>query len=124
MIDIEDRIRDVVARKGRALVERNALKLGELLHPNFSYLNARGKSYDKAGYIGTFCSSHSLIFLDQSLIEFMVKQIDDFAVATMLLSERLAIDGVVQSGRVRSMCVFTKGNAGWLWAAGQTMSES
>jgi len=123
MIDIEERIRDVLVRKGRALVERNALKLGELLHPNFVYLNARGKSFDKAGYIDTFCTSASLVFLDQSMIEVAVRPIDDFAVATLVLSDRLVVEGVEQSGRVRSLCVFTKANGEWLWAAGQTMSE-
>ncbi|MGO8535886.1 nuclear transport factor 2 family protein [Rhizobium ruizarguesonis] len=124
MMGTEDIIRDLVVKKGQALVERNALKLDEIIHSSFVYLNAGGRLFDKAGYIGTYCTSSSLVFLDQTLVELAVKPVDDFLVATMVLSDRLAIDGHEHLGRVRSMCVFTEATGKWLWAAGQTMSES
>jgi uncharacterized protein YigE (DUF2233 family) len=123
MMDTENMVRDLVLKKGRALVERNAVDLDKIIHSNFVYLNAGGRLFDKAGYIRDYCRSDSLVFLDQTLIELNVNAIDEFVVATMVLLDRIAINGKEHVGRVKSMCVFSKASGNWLWAAGQTMSE-
>ena len=69
MIDIESKIKELINRKARALVHRNCAALNEIIHPSFVYLNAGGRLFDKAGYIDAYCSSGSVVFLDQTLIE-------------------------------------------------------
>ena len=123
MIDIESKIKELINRKARALVHRNCGALNEIIHPSFVYLNAGGRLFDKAGYIDAYCSSGSVVFLDQTLIECRVQPVDDFVVATMVLSDRLLANGEEQTGRVKSMCVFSSVNGIWVWVAGQTMTE-
>jgi hypothetical protein len=40
----------------------------------------------------------------------------------MIVHDQLDYSGALVSGVFRSLCVFRKAGARWLWAAGQTMS--
>jgi hypothetical protein len=118
---IADEIRIVLAAKADALVRRSADDLATLLHPDFVYVNASGRKLDKAAYIDVGCISGRLIFRDQQVSELDVRQFDDFAVATMLLSDRFVFEGKEVSETYRSLCVFSKKAGHWQWIAGQTM---
>jgi hypothetical protein len=118
---IADEIRIVLAAKADALVRRSADDLATLLHPDFVYVNASGRKLDKAAYIDVGCISGRLIFRDQQVSELDVRQFDDFAVATMLLSDRFVFERKEVSETYRSLCVFSKKAGHWQWIAGQTM---
>ena len=116
-----DEIRFVLEAKADALVARNTANLDALIHRNFVYVNAGGRTFDKVGYVETFCTSGKVLFIQQRFADLSVKLIDHFAVATLSIDDELKIDGHAVSGRYLSMCVFTQFSGRWLWAAGQTM---
>lgn len=117
---IEDEIRTALAAKAAALVERSADALGQLIDPGFVYLNAAGAVFDKAGYIDTYCISGRVAFQEQVIEALQVRAFDGFAVATMIVDDRFAVNGQPVARRYRSLAVFKRIADGWLWAAGQT----
>ncbi len=119
---ISDEIQTVLTAKAAALVGRKAEDLGALMHNEFVYINASGMTFDKAGYIETYCTSGQVVFTQQRFADLSVKLIDDFAVATFSISDELRINGRAVSGRYRSLCIFGRSSGDWLWAAGQTMA--
>ncbi|MDN3563138.1 nuclear transport factor 2 family protein [Paeniroseomonas aquatica] len=108
--------------KAEALVARQASHLDVLIHDDFVYLNAGGRSFDKAGYIEAYCTSGRVVFTQQRIANLTVKSIDSFAVATLSINDELRVDGRAVSGRYHSLCVFSQSSGRWLWAAGQTMA--
>ena len=118
---IADEIRIVLAAKADALVRRSVDALETLIHPDFVYVNASGRKLDKAAYIDVGCISGRLIFRDQQVSELDVRQFGDCAVATMTLDDQFALDGREITATFRSLCIFTRKDGRWLWAAGQTM---
>jgi len=117
-----DEIRIVLEAKAQALVERKSRDLHAMIHSDFVYVNASGQAFDKAGYIETFCSSGKVVFVQQRFADIMVKLIDDFAVATLSISDEIKIEERILSGRYQSLCVFSRSSGRWLWVAGQTMT--
>lgn len=122
MEPLVDKIRLVLEAKAAAIVSRNAAELASLIHSDFLYINASGRSFDKASYIDTYCTSGRVIFTDQQFSDFEVKQIDEFAIATLLIKDEFRMGERVVSGRYKSLCVFSRSSACWQWAAGQTMT--
>lgn len=118
---ITEEIRTVLAAKASALVRRSADDLAALLHPDFVYVNAGGHKLGRAEYIDVGCISGKLAFRSQAVRELDVRRLGDCAVATMILDDRFALDGREISATFRSLCVFTRKDGRWLWAAGQTM---
>ena len=94
--------------------------MAALLHPDFVYVNAGGHKLNKAGYIHVGCTSGKMVFRSQKVSELEVRQAGDVAVATMTLDDQFALDGREITATFRSLCVFTKKDGRWLWAAGQT----
>ena len=120
---IIDQIRGVLAAKAEALVRRASVDLAALIHPDFIYVNAGGKTLDKPSYIDAYCVSGRVVFLDQQIAELQVKQFDGFAVATLIVNDKFSAGGRVVDARYRSLCVFSEAGGLWLWAAGQTMAQ-
>jgi len=119
-----DEVRLVLEAKAQALVARKARDLDALIHSDFVYVNAGGRTFDKAGYIETYCTSGKMVFTQQQFANLTVKLIDDFAVATLLINDELRIEERMVSGRYQSLCVFSHSLGRWLWAAGQTMTTN
>jgi hypothetical protein len=117
---IEDEIRSVLSAKAAALVERSAAALDDLINPGFVYVNATGAVFDKAGYIDAYCVSGRVIFSGQAIETLEVRAFDGFAVATMIVNDRFAVNGATVARRFRSLAVFNRAADRWLWAAGQT----
>ena len=118
---ITDEIRAVLAAKASALLRRSADDMAALLHPDFVYVNAGGHKLTKAEYIDVGCTSGKLVFRSQKVSELEVRQFGDCAVATMTLDDQFALDGREITATFRSLCIFTRKDGRWLWAAGQTM---
>lgn len=118
----EDEIRLVLDAKAAALIERQNERLDALIHTDFLYINAGGRTFDKAGYIEAYCTSGKVVFLQQRFFNLMVKPIDSFAVATLSIHDELRNEERRVSGRYRSLCVFSQTSGRWLWTAGQTMT--
>ena len=116
-----DEIRLVLEAKAAALVARQASDLAALIHSEFTYVNARGRIFDKATYIETYCVSGKGVFIQQRFADLSVKVIDAAAIAIFAINDELRIDKRMVSGRYQSLCVFSKFSGRWLWAAGQTM---
>ena len=117
-----DEIRVVLEAKAEALIGRKADHLDALLHNDFVYVNAGGRTFDKASYIEAYCTSGRVVFTHQGISDLMVKLIDGFVVATLSINDELRIDGRPVSGRYQSLCVFNQSAGHWLWTAGQTMA--
>jgi len=112
----------VLKAKAQALIARQAEELDDLIHPDFVYVNAGGRTFDKARYIETYCTSGRVVFTQQQFDDLSVKLIDAFAIATLLINDELRIDERTVSSRYRSLCVFNRSSGRWLWVAGQTMA--
>ena len=108
--------------KAEALVARQAGDLDALIHDDFVYVNAGGRTFDKAGYIEVYCTSGRVVFTQQRIANLTVKPIDSFAVATLSIDDEFRIDGRLVNGRYHSLCVFSQSSGRWLWTAGQTMA--
>ena len=117
-----DEIRDLLEAKAEALVARQASRLDDLIHDDFVYVNAGGRTFDKASYVETYCTSGRVVFTQQRISNLLVKLIDGFAVATLSINDELRIDGRAVSGQYHSLCVFSQPAGRWLWTAGQTMA--
>ena len=50
-----DDIQRILTAKADAVVRRATAELAALRHPDFTYVNASGKTFDKAGYLDTYC---------------------------------------------------------------------
>jgi len=118
---VVDEIRAVLEAKADALVRRAARDLEALIDPGFVYVNARGSTFDKAGYVETFCASGKIMFSEQRFGDLEVRPFAGFAVATMTVNDTFTAGGNVVAAIYRSLCVFGKTGDRWLWAAGQTM---
>jgi hypothetical protein len=117
-----EQVEKLLTAKADALVRRSAEDLAALLHPDFTYVNAGGFKFDKAGYIFFGCTSGRIIFSEQKFSALEVKPFAGFAVATMTLHDRFLSQGRPVAATYRSLCVFSVSGDEWLWAAGQTMA--
>ena len=118
---IIDEIRAVLEAKADALVRRSAPDLAALLHHSFIYVTAGGRTLSRADYIDVTCRSGKVIYQSQKISELEVRRFEGFTVATMVQDDRLVLDGREIAETLSSMCVFTRPDARWLWAAGQAM---
>jgi len=107
--------------KASLLVKRASSELLEILDPGFVYINARGRRFDREGYVSSFCGPEGIRFHSQSFDDVQIQDFGTFAVATMNVHDTLEYEGEVHSGILRSLCVFGQTQTGWRWSAGQTM---
>jgi ketosteroid isomerase-like protein len=115
-------IRRILAAKADAVVRRATDDLAALLDPDFIYVNASGKTFDKAGYLDTYSASGKVIFTEQRFSRLEVEEFVGFAVATLVVHDEFTTGGRDTSATYRSLCVFGNDKGRWLWAAGQTMA--
>lgn len=115
-----DRIRDALFAKADAIVCRAADRLDALIHPDFVYVNAAGHTFDKAGYIDTYCTSGKIVFEEQRIRELSVQESPGVAEAAFIADDRFIVDGQSIAATYQSLCVFVHGPQGWRWIAGQT----
>jgi hypothetical protein len=118
---IVDEISAVLSAKADALLRRSADDMAALLHPDFVYVNASGRKFDKAGYIDNGCTSGRLVFRSQRVSDLDVRLFGDTAVATMVLDDHFVVQGHEVKATYKSLCVFIRKDGKWLWCAGQTM---
>ena len=60
----------LLAREGDVYVlvrEGSADKLEALIHPDFVYVNAAGRTFNKESYIDTYCTSGRIVFAEQRI---------------------------------------------------------
>lgn len=118
---IETEIRRLLDAKTDAILRRDPAALDALLDAGFVYLNASGRTLDKAGYVETYCVSDQVVFLSQEITDLRVTPHDGFAIALLALHDRFRVHDRVIEGDYRSLCVFRMTEGSWRWAAGQTM---
>jgi len=117
---VHEEIRAVLTAKADALVRRSATDLERLLDPGFLYVNAGGRVFDRDDYVATYCSSGRVVFRRQKIVELLVRKFPAFVVASMVVDDAFEVGDRAVEQRFRSLCVFHRGEPGWLWASGQT----
>ena len=117
---IIEEIRAAVAAKSSALVRRSAEDMAALIHPDFLYVTAGGKTLTKADYIDVAVNGR-FVYHDQQVRELEVRLFGTTAVASMIMDDRYAIEGREVSETFYGLSVYSWIDGRWLWAAGQTM---
>jgi hypothetical protein len=117
---IIEEIRAAVAAKSNALIRRSAHDLVGLIHPDFLYVTAGGKTLTKADYIDVAVNGR-FVYHDQQIRELEVRLFGTIAVASMVLDDRYTIEGREVAETFYGLSVFTYADGQWLWIAGQTM---
>jgi hypothetical protein len=117
---IIEEIRAAIAAKSNALVSRSADELTTLIHPNFLFVTAGGKTLTKADYIDVSVKGR-FVYHSQQVRDLEVRLFGTSAVASMLQDDHYAMEGREVSETFYALCVFTYTDGRWLWAAGQTM---
>jgi hypothetical protein len=119
-VKIAEQIRAILLAKADAIVRRAADRLDRLIHPDFVYVNAAGRSFDKTGYIETYCTSGKIAFEEQRFSNLSVQASPGVAEATFIAHDSFVVDGQTIAATYQSLCVFVEGPNGWQWIAGQT----
>ena len=117
---IIEEIRAAVAAKTSALIRRSADDMAVLIHPDFLYVTAGGKTLTKADYIDVAVNGR-FVYQGQQVRELEVRLFGTTAVASMLIDDRYEIEGREVSETFYGLSVFSWTDGRWLWAAGQTM---
>jgi hypothetical protein len=117
---IIEEIRAVVAAKSSALMRRSADDLAALIHPDFLYVTAGGKTLTRADYIDVAVNGR-VIYHDQKVSELEVRLFGTTAVASMMTHDRYTIEDREVSESFYALSVFTYTDGRWLWVGGQTM---
>jgi hypothetical protein len=117
---IIEEIRAAVAAKSSALVRRSADDLAALIHPDFLYVTAGGKTLTKADYVDVAVNGR-FVYHDQQVRELEVRLFGTTAVASMLIDDKYAIEDREVSETFYGLSVFSWINGRWVWVAGQTM---
>jgi hypothetical protein len=119
-VSTADRIHEILLAKADAIVRRAADRLDGLIHPDFVYVNAAGRTFDKAGYIEAYCTSGRIAFEAQRFSNLSVQVSPGVAEATFIAHDSFIVDGQTIAATYQSLCVFVAGANGWQWIAGQT----
>jgi hypothetical protein len=117
---IIEEIRAVVAAKSAALIRRSAAEIDVLIHPDFLYVTAGGKSLTKADYIDVAVNGR-VAYHDQRVSDLEVRLFGTTAVASMMTHDRYTIEDREISESFFALSVFIYSDGRWLWVGGQTM---
>jgi uncharacterized protein (TIGR02246 family) len=117
---IIEEIRAAIAAKSSALVRRSADDVAALIHPDFLFVTAGGKTLTKADYIDVAIRG-KFIYHNQQVSELEVRLFGTTAVASMVVDDQYAIDGREVTATFCALSVFSWTDGRWLWIAGQTM---
>ena len=107
--------------KADALARRDAAFFERVLHPDFVYVNTRGKRLSKAEYLSQFTNSGPVKIVWQVIRDLETIRFGPIAVATMTVDDRFDDAGKQSDFTFRSLCVFRIDGAACRWVAGQTM---
>lgn len=116
-----DEIKAMLAAKANALVQRSAADMAALIHRDFIYVTAGGRTLTKADYIDVFVTTDKVAYRSQTFTDLALRQFEGFTVATLTTNDDLTLDGRDVVATFNSLYVFTKPDSRWLWAAGQAM---
>ncbi|CAN5176260.1 hypothetical protein BH10PSE6_BH10PSE6_59680 [soil metagenome] len=117
---IIEEIRAVVTAKSRALVRRSADDIAALVHSDFLYVTAGGKTLTRADYIDVAING-KVIYLNQQVSDLEVRLFGTTAVASMVTHDQYTIDDREVSASFHALSVFTWMDGRWIWVGGQTM---
>lgn len=117
---IIEEIRAAVAAKSSALLRRSADDMAALIHSDFLFVTAGGKTLTKADYIDVAVNG-KFVYHNQQVRELEVRLFGTTAVASMLIDDQYEIEGRPVSETFYGLSVFSWTDGRWLWAAGQTM---
>jgi hypothetical protein len=117
---IIEEIRAVVAAKSRTLVHRSADQMGALIHPDFLYVTAGGKTLSKADYVDVAING-KMIYHGQQVSDLEVRLFGTTALASMVTHDQYVIDGREVTASFYALSVFTWAGGHWLSVGGQTM---
>lgn len=117
---IIEEIRAAVTAKSSALVRRSADDLTDLIHPDFLYVTAGGKTLTRADYVDVAVNGR-FVYHSQQARELEVRLFGTTAVASMMIDDHHTIEGREVSETFYGLSVFSWTDGRWLWAAGQTM---
>jgi hypothetical protein len=123
-VSVEAEIGSVLLAKAEAIVERAAGKLDVLIHPDFVYVNAAGRAFNKESYIDTYCISGKIVFAEQRISNLTVQESRGVVEAAFVAHDRFVVDGQTIEATYQSLCVFITGAKGWQWIAGQTRTAA
>lgn len=122
-MSVPDLIADVLRTKAAALVQKSPEMMSKIIDSSFVYVTSRGTRLDKAQYIDRIRGATDWRFGSQEFEDLEVLDFGTFAVATMTLHDQfIHSGGTAKNATYRSLCVFKKEGADWLWVAGQTMT--
>jgi uncharacterized protein (TIGR02246 family) len=117
---IIEEIRAVVTAKSRALVRRSADDMAALIHPDFLFVTAGGKTLSRADYIDVAITG-KFVYQNQQVSDLEVRLFGTTAVASMVTHDQYVIDDREVTAIFYALSVFTWTDERWLWVAGQTM---
>lgn len=117
---IIEEIRTVVAAKSDALVRRAPDDISTLIHPDFLYVTAGGKTLTKADYIDVAING-KVIYRSQKVSDLEVRLFGTTAVASMITHDQYVIDDREITASFYALSVFSYTDGRWLWIGGQTM---
>jgi ketosteroid isomerase-like protein len=123
-VSVEAEIGRVLVAKTEAIVERAAAKLDALIHPDFVYVNAAGRTFSKESYIDTYCLSGRIVFAEQRISNLTVQKSGGVVEAAFVAHDRFVVDGQTIEATYQSLCVFIADPKGWQWIAGQTRTAA
>jgi Domain of unknown function (DUF4440) len=119
-VSTNDQIRDILLAKADAIVRRDGSALDALIHPDFVYVNAAGRTFSKAEYVDYFCTSGQIVFRRQKFSGLEVRPFPGLAVATMVVHDSFVVDGKIIDATYQSLLMFAELEGRWQWVAGQT----
>lgn len=117
---IIEEIRAVIEAKSSALVHRAEADIAALIHPDFLYVTAGGKTLSKADYIDVAIKGR-FRYLGQQVRELDVRLHGTIALASMVQDDHYTIEGREIREAFYAFNAFSYIDGRWLWAGGQTM---
>ena len=123
-MSVDTEIAQVLLAKAEAIVARAGDKLEALIHPDFVYVNAAGRTFNKESYIDTYCTSGKIVFAEQRISNLRVEESPGVVEAAFVAHDRFVVDGQTVDSTYQSLCVFIAGPEGWQWIAGQTRTAA
>src|SRR5689334_21129496 len=103
---IIEEIRAAVAAQSRALMRRSADDMDALIHSDFLFVTAGGKTLTKADYIDVAVNSQ-FVYHNQQVKELDIQRFGTTTVASMVVEDEFTIDELVVSATFIGLSVFT-----------------
>ena len=99
---------------------QSADEIAALIHSDFLYVTAGGKTLTKADYIDVAING-KVVYRDQQMSDLEVRLFGTTAVASMVTHDQYVIDDREVSASFYALSVFNYMDGRWIWIGGQTM---